>query len=81
MLFFWLYESIYLTLQLKHKRMKNYDDLIGAPVSWTVGQNEMHGLFLQIVDNQAEVVCFKMGDNNCHLKVFVNLELLKFSNL
>jgi hypothetical protein len=60
--------------------MTQYDDLIGTVVSWTIGENEMQGLFMQVENGKAEVVCFKMGDNNCHLKVFVNVELLKFSN-
>jgi hypothetical protein len=50
---------------------------IGQEVTWISSGKEMKGLFMQVLNDQAEVICFKMGNLNCHLRVFVPIELLK----
>lgn len=50
----------------------------GVQVTWDAAGKKMKGLFLQKVkNNQAEVICFQMGNLNCHLRVFVDISILK----
>ena len=51
---------------------------IGQKVTWKISNKIMLGLFMQITDNgKAEVICYLMNDINCHLRVFVEPNLLK----
>lgn len=49
---------------------------IGQTVIWTSAGKQMKGLFMQVCENTAEVICFQMGNLNCHLRVFVPIDLL-----
>lgn len=51
---------------------------IGQKVKWQIDEKIYEGLFMQITDNgKAEVICYLMNDINCHLRVFVEPNLLK----
>jgi hypothetical protein len=49
---------------------------IGQTVTWAASGKQMKGLFMQVNNNIAEVICFQMGNLNCHLRVFVSIDLL-----
>jgi hypothetical protein len=51
---------------------------IGQKVKWQIDEKNYEGLFMQITNNgKAEVICYLMNDVNCHLRVFVEPNLLK----
>ena len=51
---------------------------IGQKVKWQIDEKTYEGLFMQITDNgKAEVICYLMNDVHCHLRVFVEPNLLK----
>ena len=49
---------------------------IGVKVTWEAANKRMEGLFLQEEKGIAEVICFKMGNGNCRLRVFVDINKL-----
>lgn len=53
---------------------------IGDKVKWCVGNKQMQGLFMQIIDKNAEIICYQMGNIRCHLRVFVPIELISLDN-
>jgi hypothetical protein len=48
----------------------------GHLVKWEVSGNEMHGVFMQYLDDKAEIMCFKMGEIRCGFKTVVSTNLL-----
>ena len=60
--------------------MKNYEDLIGTQVKWQIKEMEIKGLFLQVVGDEAEVICYWMGYKKCHVRLFIKLEMIEFCN-
>ena len=48
----------------------------GHLVRWEVSGNVMQGLFMQYLDNKAEVMCFQMGAVRCGFKTIVSTNLL-----
>jgi hypothetical protein len=60
--------------------MENFDDRIGTVVSWNIKDNVCLGLFLSIQGDKVEVVCYQAGATNCHLKMLVDINIVKFSN-
>ena len=54
---------------------------VGDKVKWKSSDKEMEGLFMQCTDRIAEIICYKMGELNCHLRVFVNTEAVMISLL
>jgi hypothetical protein len=54
---------------------------VGDKVKWKSSDKEMEGLFMQCTDGIAEIICYKMGELNCHLRVFVNTEAVMISLL
>jgi hypothetical protein len=49
----------------------------GQKVTWTISNKTMYGLFLEENNGMAEIICYQMGDVNCKLRVFINIDLLK----
>ena len=51
---------------------------IGQKVKWKIDEKTYEGLFMQVTDKgKAEIICYSMNNVNCHLRVFVELNLLK----
>lgn len=51
---------------------------IGQKVKWTPNHGKQcRGIFREYKDNFAIVICYQMGDIQCHLKVEVVKELLQ----
>ena len=50
---------------------------IGSKVTWEASNKIMQGLFLQENEGIAEIICYQMGQLNCHLRVFVDINAIK----
>lgn len=50
---------------------------IGELVEWTVGKITRKGIFKQIINGKAEIICTEAGDTKMSLRVEVELELVK----
>ena len=50
---------------------------IGSKVTWEAANKIMQGLFLEEKEGIAEIICYQMGQLNCHLRVFVDFNLIK----
>jgi hypothetical protein len=46
---------------------------IGQKVYWLVDNQKHEGLFMQIINDKAEIICYSMNNIKCHLRVFVDL--------
>lgn len=54
---------------------------IGQKIYWLVCNQKHEGLFMQYTeDNKAEVICYSMNNVKCHLKVYVEKNLIKIIN-
>ena len=50
---------------------------IGEKVYWTIGNKKRTGIFKQIIDNKAQVVCIDIDGIPVAIKTEVELTLLK----
>jgi len=52
---------------------------IGQKVKWNIDTKIYEGLFMQIINDKAEVICYSMNGVKCHLRVFVEPTLLQLT--